>query len=67
MEALQLLKYGYKKERLHFTEHLITTEEDMMGPGPGSIGTDFLAKWLRLKGESGTSVKELFNWGDNIF
>jgi hypothetical protein len=31
MEALQLLKHGYKKARLHFTEHLITDEEDMMG------------------------------------
>ena len=66
MESLQLLKYGYKKERLNFTEHLLTSEEDMIGPGPEQIGRDALTERLSLK-EGGASTKELFNLGDDIF
>lgn len=61
MEALQLLKYGYKQERLHFTKDLLTREEDMMGIRPELIGKDPLAE--RLEGEGGASVGDVFNWG----
>ena len=34
MEALQVLKYRYKQERLNFTGHLVAREEDYSVGGP---------------------------------
>ena len=63
MEALQLLKYGYKKERLHFTAHLLTAEEEMIGTSPDLIGKDSLAERLLKDGQRGAaSIK-----GDEFF
>lgn len=32
MESLQMLKFSLKQDRLHFTQGLLTSEEDMLVP-----------------------------------
>lgn len=45
MEALQMLKFQLKKERLHFTKNWLTTEKEMMKDG--SDGQDLLRQLLQ--------------------
>jgi hypothetical protein len=61
MEALQLLKFAYKKERFSFTKHLLTSEEDLIGDGPESVGKDALAERLNDGTESDDG---LLMWDD---
>ena len=58
MEALQLLKYAYKKERLNFTQHLLTHEDDLTGDAPELVGIDKLAESLK-RTESHASTNDL--------
>lgn len=44
MEALQMLKFHLKKERLHFTESWVTSEKEMVQDDPED---DLLAKLFR--------------------
>jgi hypothetical protein len=44
MEALQMLKFRLKKDRLNFTAGWITSEKDMVDDGPED---DLLRKLLR--------------------
>lgn len=62
MEALQLLKYAYKKERLNFTADLLTAEEDLMG-SLESAQEDELSEQL-LKSRASSSVNESLFTGD---
>ena len=59
MEALQLQKYGYKKEHLNFTEHLLTHEDDLTGDSLELVGKDALAECL-----SHGSTNDSFMWDD---
>ena len=63
MEALQLLKYGLKKNRLHFTKHLLTPEEDLTGTDPESM-RDLLADQPGQDQSGGALVRKL--WGDEV-
>ena len=60
MEALQLHKYAYKKDRLNFTQHLITPEHDMIGISPELVGKDTLAESLKQGTEHLASTNDLF-------
>jgi hypothetical protein len=44
MEALQMLKFGFRNEPFNFTEGLITDEEDMIIPLDISNDLDLLAE-----------------------
>lgn len=62
MESLQILKYGYKKERLSFTGELLTTLEDMTGDSPELVGKDLLAERLKKgHGREVEAVQRLFD------
>lgn len=66
MEALQILKFGYKKERLNFAGDLLTTLEDLTGDSPELVGKYPLAERLK-KGKAvddGANAQGLFNWDD---
>jgi len=65
MEALQLLKHAYKKERLNFTQHLVThkPDEDLIGESPELVGKDTLAESLKQGTDSHASTNDLF-WVD---
>jgi hypothetical protein len=53
MEALQILKFALKKERLNFTSDLLTAEKDLLiSKGSESDETDPLAKMLKLSTNS---------------
>jgi hAT family C-terminal dimerisation region len=48
MEALQILKFALKKERLTFTAELITPEKDLLPPATADDGAgDLLANLLK--------------------
>jgi hypothetical protein len=47
MEALQILKFGLKKERLAFNQGLATSKESLIGIDPAVKGKDPLADYLR--------------------
>ena len=47
-EALQILKFGIKNERLSFTEDLVTSEESMVGAHPSIRNRDLLAGFLDI-------------------
>lgn len=64
MEALQLLKYGYKKERLTFTKHLLTAEEDLIGDSPDLVGKDTLAEHLMKQGTKSHASTDDLLWVD---
>lgn len=70
MEALQILKYGFKKERLSFTGELLTTLEDLIGVSPEIVGKDALAEHLkkgrRREVDDVANVQGLFNWDDEV-
>lgn len=68
MEELQILKYGFKKERLSFTSELLTTLEDLAGVEPKLVGKDPLAERLKKgKGREADNVANgLFIWDDEI-
>jgi hAT family C-terminal dimerisation region len=55
MEALQILKFGFKKERLNFTADLLTTLEDLTSVSPDIIAKDPLAEHLKEKGREATN------------
>jgi hypothetical protein len=65
-ESLQILKYGFKKERLSFTGELLTVTDDLAGVSPELVGKDPIAE--RLKKGKGCEVVDqgLFNWDDEI-
>jgi hypothetical protein len=46
MEALQVLKFGLKSDRLSFTEHLIIPDEALAGTHPTTKDRDLLADYL---------------------
>jgi hypothetical protein len=69
MEVLQILKYGFKKERLNFTGELLTVLEDLTGVSPEIVGKDPFAE--RLKKGHRHDVANVanalsFNWDDGI-
>jgi hAT family C-terminal dimerisation region len=69
MEALQILKFGFKKERLNFTADLLTTPEDLTGVSPDIVAKDPLAECLKGKGREATNdanAQRLFNWNGEI-
>jgi len=47
MEALQILKYGLRNDRLSLTENLLTSEEDLVGIDPAIKRADPLAIYLQ--------------------
>ena len=47
MEALQILKYGLKQDRLSLTVDLLTSEEDLVGIDPAAKQADPLADCLK--------------------
>ena len=47
MEALQILKYGLKQNRLSLTVDLLTSEEDLVGIDPAAKQADPLADCLK--------------------
>jgi hypothetical protein len=61
-ESLQILKYGFKKERLNFTLGLLADPDDLTGISPELVGKDLLAE--RLKKGKGREVVDQggFNW-----
>jgi hypothetical protein len=65
MEALQILKFGLKKERLNFTGDLLTTHEDLTGVSPELVGKDPLVERLK-KGPKADGAHGLFNWVDEV-
>jgi hypothetical protein len=54
MEALQILKYALKKERLDFTRDVLISEKDLLAISDDetATGTDPLAKMLNLNTNS---------------
>lgn len=76
MEALQILKFGFKKERLNFTGDLLTTVEDLTGDSPELVGKDPLAERLEKRASvrrpgreleaDDANAQGLFNWDDEI-
>ena len=50
MEALQMLKYHFKKERLNFTECLLTSENELIEDEPEE---DLLRKLLQEDYQTG--------------
>lgn len=66
MEELQILKFGFKKERLNFTGDLLTTHEELTGVIPELVGRDSFAerlkKGLKLKADH---AQGLFNWDND--
>jgi hypothetical protein len=61
-ELLQILKYGFKKERLNFTRGLLVDPDDLTGISPELVGKDLLAE--RMKKGKGREVVDQggFNW-----
>jgi len=51
MEALQILKFALKKERLNFTSHLLVDEKDLL-ISKDETATDPLANMLNLNTNS---------------
>jgi hypothetical protein len=47
MEALQILKYGLKTDRLSLTAELLTSEDDLVGVDPAVKQADPLATYLQ--------------------
>ena len=47
-EALQILKFGIKSDRLSFTADIITPEELMIGSHPAAKNRDLLAGYLNI-------------------
>jgi len=47
-EALQILKFGIKRDRLSFTTDIITPEESMIGSHPAFKNRDLLAGYLNM-------------------
>jgi hypothetical protein len=47
-EALQILKFGIKRDRLSFTEDIITSEESMIAAHPTFRNRDLLAGYLTI-------------------
>ena len=70
MEGLQILKYGFKKERLSFTGELLTTLEDLTGDSPEVVGKDPLAERLkkgkRREADGVANDERLFNWDEEM-
>jgi hypothetical protein len=67
MEALQLLKFGYKKDRLNFTGDLLADREDLTGESPELVGRDPLAERLKKgKARADDDDQEKFIWDDDI-
>jgi hypothetical protein len=52
MEALQILKFALKKERLNFTSHLLISEKDLLANTKHETATDPLGKLLNLNTNS---------------
>jgi hypothetical protein len=52
MEALQILKFALKKERLNFTSDLLTTEKDLLISKDRDEAADPLAEMLNLNTKS---------------
>lgn len=52
MEALQILKFALKKERLNFTGDLLTGEKELLILEDPNEGTDPLAEMLNLNTKS---------------
>jgi hypothetical protein len=65
MEELQILKFGYKKERLNFTGDLLTTHEELTGVSPELVGKDPLAERLNKGKLKADHAEGLFNWDDD--
>jgi hAT family C-terminal dimerisation region len=65
MESLQILKFGFKKERLNFTGELLTTFEDLTGDSPEDVGKDPLAEHLKKGKMREADGAKLFNWDDD--
>jgi hypothetical protein len=64
MEALQILKFGFKKEWLNFTADLLTTHEDLTSVSPDIVAKDSLTERLKGKGHEATNdanAQRLFN------
>jgi hypothetical protein len=45
-EALQILKFGLKRDRLSFTADIVTSEESLIGVHPSVKNRDLLAGYL---------------------
>ena len=52
MEALQILKFALKKERLNFTSGLLTTEKEMLISKDPNEAADPLAEMLNIDTKS---------------
>jgi hypothetical protein len=64
-EALQILKFGLKKERLNFSGDLLTTLEDLTGESPELVGKDAFAECLKKRGRGELEANgQLFSWDD---
>jgi len=51
-EALQVLKFGYKHERLNFSEGLLVIEDEMLVEPPSVSDTDNLGGLVAQTGET---------------
>jgi hypothetical protein len=69
MEALQILKFRFKKEQLNFTADILTTPEDLTSVSPDIVAKDPLAECLKGKRREATNdanAQQLFNWNGKI-
>lgn len=66
-ESLQILKYGFKKERLNFTRGLLVDPDDLTGISPELVGKDLIAERLKKgKGRQVVVDQGAFNWDNEI-
>jgi hypothetical protein len=47
-EALQILKFGLKRDRLSFTADIVTSEDSLIGIHPSVKSRDLLAGYLNM-------------------
>lgn len=68
MEALQILKYRFKKEQLSFTGELLTSFNNLAGISPELGGKGSLGEHLKKGHRCGADdvTQRLFNWDDEI-
>jgi hypothetical protein len=66
MEALQILKFGLKKEWLNFTGDLLTVIDELTGVSPKLVGKDPLAEHLKKGHGKADDAHQLFNWDNEV-